>query len=108
VLFALRRQFLGRRRHLDGARGRPGKWGRLRRVGLEEAPTGLLVEGEGAADLVVRAGRRARAEIGVLDRLVIEARKVRTLQQRYRAVGRPGARQAAGNDKKCRDKWHGP
>ena len=73
---------LGRRRH--ARRGR--MWRRQRRLGpgiaLEEAPAGLLVEGEGAADAVVLAGRLAGLDRAVLDHRIIEPGQVGPRQQR--------------------------
>src|SRR5690606_1533502 len=75
------------------ATGRGAGEGRLvRGLGLEEAPAGLLVEGEGGAGPVAETTRLTGIEGRLLDRLVVVAGQVGVGQQGNAAVG--GCRRA--------------
>src|SRR5690606_22699068 len=66
-------------------------------VTLEEAPAGLLVEGEGAADAVGLAGGLARIERRILADGIVVARQVGARQQGHAAFGR-----GSSGDGKCK------
>ena len=86
----------GRRRAADPAGGGAGKLGLLADGALEEAPVRLAIEGEGAADIVFRAGGAAGIELGVADDGVVVAGKIGVLEQRDLLIGghrRPGSAQ---------------
>src|SRR5581483_4204086 len=55
------------------AGGGAGEGGERAEVALQEAPAGLVVEGEGAAIAVREAGGLAAFDVGALDRVVVEA-----------------------------------
>ncbi len=74
-------------------------------VALEEAPAGLLIECERAADIVLDTGQGTGVEIRLLEGGIIEAGAVGVHLQRHAAVRRKGPREAK-NNQKCHDKWH--
>ena len=80
---------LGQRRSEIDAAGRGALERRLGAdIALEEAPLGLLVIGEGAADLVVGTGRRTGVDTDILQHRIVEPGQVRAGQQRDVAIGR--------------------
>ena len=98
--------------------GRAGGGVQRAEVGLEEAPAGLVVVGEGAALVAGNAGRLAGVEVDVLDGLVVEAGIVgvgrdddagRLLLRQRPAHGEAGCKQDAENQKTSRvdDVAHG-